>query len=283
MGCCFTCEVQDDCSYTILLKMPHDTTCHRIDTSGGNAWEYCDNINSQIKDLYKVTMTTWIVYNDETPDKTVSHGAHAKGILAWNDIIVTWLIHSVPKFPVAFHGTNDFPDIHSSELMYSQSFIHLTFPIRHLQQLLTQLFVMNPTVYITNYDCKSYAHIHKEKGSSLYKISRTLHHVAKSPENHKEFYEDVLIPEFGGHCYTETWVRGHACIETKDCTMAKKITWNDTTDYTYTHDHSKYCYSDNGWVMIGDLNRMTSQCKRGGGGIVIRDKLVCNAFRKIML
>ena len=36
------------------------------------------------------------------------------------------------------------------------------------------------------------------------------------------------------------------------------------------HDHSKYCYSDNGWILIGDMNRMTSQFHKGGGGIVVR-------------
>ena len=31
-------------------------------------------------------------------------------------------------------------------------------------------------------------------------------------------------------------------------------------------DHSKLA-----WVMVGDLNRMTSQVKRGGGGLIVKN------------
>ena len=64
--------------------------------------------------------------------------------------------------------------------------------------------------------------------------------------------------------------------------MIQKIKWNNDIIYSYTHDHSKFCYSDNGWVMISDINRMTTQFKRGGGGIIIQDKQISQLFKGIL-
>ena len=131
----------------------------------------------------------------------------------------------------------------------------------------------------SNYD--EYKDVYKTRDECFYQIDDTLHHVAKSPDLHKDLYEDIILPKFGGCCYTETWIRGHQCVDTKQCKMIDKISWSNNSIYSYTHDHSKFCYSDKGWVMIGDMNRMTSQFKRGGGGIVIHDKKIVELFKQI--
>jgi deoxyribonuclease-2 len=272
---------QPSSEYEIILKVPHGIKCFQInDTS--TAWEQNENINNSLKNLYKnITLDHWVVYNDETPEKTVGTGAHAKGILAWNNDTITWLIHSVPKFPLTFYGTSDFPDIHHSELEYGQSFIFIRFGIEHLENILTQLFIMHPTVYISNINYEKYKKLHKQKTSNIYKINDRIHHVSKSPDFHKDLYEDIVLPKFGGCCYTETWVRGHQCTDTNQCKMICKMNWNDTIVYSYTHDHSKFCYSENGWVMVGDINRMVTQFKRGGGGVILHDKNMVELFKKI--
>ena len=286
MGLCYSSSVKSiENSYDIILKIPHDEKCYQINHKN-NKWEYNENINHSLKKLYTDKLTNWVVYNDEHPDingisKTVSTGAHAKGILAWNDKVITWLIHSLPKFPQLFDGTNNFPDIDHAELQYGQSFIFIKMDILHLDNILKQLFIMHPSIYISNFNYDSYKYEYKHNEYNIYKINKNIDHVSKSPNYHKDLYEDIVIPNFIGPCYTETWVRGHHCIDNEQCKMINKIKWNNDLEYTFTHDHSKYCYSDQGWVMVGDLNRMTTQSKRGGGGIIIKDKKISHLFKEI--
>ena len=277
MGNCYSNQTLDSNQYNIFLKVPNSKKCFQVNNKS-NSWVYNEDINVSLKKLYNIKLNYWIVYNDETPTKTSSSCAHAKGILSWNNEIITWLVHSVPKFPEVFDGTNNFPDINHSELIYGQSFIFIKIDIKHLDNILNQLFIMHPNVYISNYN---YNYKNLNKDFNIYKISDNIQHVAKSSHYHKDLYEDILIPAFGGPCYTETWVRGHHCIDSTQCKMINKIIL-DNISYTFTHDHSKYCYSiDNGWVMIGDLNRMTTQYKRGGGGIIIYNDNLCKLFNSI--
>ena len=153
--------------------------------------------------------------------------------------------------------------------------------ILHLDNILKQLFIMHPIVYISNYNYDLYKNMYKHNEFNIYKINKDLSHISKSPRYHKDFYQDILIPNFNGPCYTETWIRGHECLDTNDCKMIKKIKWSEDLEYTFTNDHSKYCYSDQEWVMIGDLNRMTTQSKRGGGGIIIMNKNISQLFDEI--
>lgn len=283
-GLCNVCEpIFSPLSYNkvdIILKVPHGKNCFQI-RNNAKKWDFNEDVNSVIKSLYTIKFDNWIVYNDETPTKTDSNGAHAKGILAWNNKTITWLIHSVPKFPEVFEGTSEFPDIDESELIYGQSFIFIKICINHLEDILTQLFITDPNVYISNYDYARFKTLHKKIDTNIYKISSNLHHVSKSPKYHKDLYTDIVIPQFGGNCYTETWVRGHHCDECESCKMISKIVWPNDISYTYRQDHSKYCYSDKGWTMVGDMNRMTSQFKRGGGGVIIHNSRVCSLFKEI--
>jgi len=270
-------------SVSIILKIPHSKNCFQVDNdSHCNNWKFNKNINTVLKNLYdkNTKFKQWIVYNDESPDATHSNGGHAKGILAWNNEEITWLIHSVPKFPKKFNGTKHLSKsiIEDSELLYGQSFVFIKINISHLDNILKQLFVMQPHIYISNFEHKIYKDIHNTCFENIYEINNTLFHVAKSPSCDKDLYENILIHRFGGVCHTETWVRGHHCEDNDKCKMISKIDWGNGESYDYKRDHSKYCFSDNGWVMVGDLNRMTTQFKRGGGGLVIHNKKINALF-----
>jgi hypothetical protein len=52
--------------------------------------------------------------------------------------------------------------------------------------------------------------------------------------------------------------------------------------YKHTQDHSKYACNDE-YVIIGDLNRMTTQFERGGGGILIKDKKLATQINKLFV
>lgn len=48
-----------------------------------------------------------------------------------------------------------------------------------------------------------------------------------------------------------------------------------------THDHAKWGISvDSDWVCVGDINRMVSQRKRGGGTIAFQDNILWSALSK---
>jgi len=168
------------CEYEIVLKIPHGTTCFHANESTSFEWKCNEDVNKVLKNLYKdLHLEHWIVYNDETPIKTISTGAHAKGIIAWNNRVVTWLIHSVPKFPTEFNGTNEFPEINHSELEYGQSFIFIKIDIEHLENIMKQLFIMHPAIYITNVNCDEYRKNYKHETSNIYKINNKLYHATK--------------------------------------------------------------------------------------------------------
>jgi len=259
MGCCTSRP-----TYHILLKLPHGKQCFH---STGKEWVYEEDLHTILDTWYNTIYDDWVMYNDETPTYTVSSGAHAKGIVAWNRTKVSWLIHSVPKFPTVFHSRT----IPEPQLEYGQSFLFVTMPIHHLPKILTQVFIMHPTVYSSTISYESYESLYKSILTRTYSITPTMTHVAKSPCYHADIYEDLILPQFGGCLYTETWVRGHACEDTEQCKMIHTIQWKNGVKYTYMRDHSKYGYSDKGWMVVGDMNRMTTQHVRGGGGMVIRD------------
>jgi hypothetical protein len=100
----------------------------------------------------------------------------------------------------------------------------------------------------------------------MFTFNKRFIHLSKSPHYHKEFYSELLVPSFGP-CTTETWVRGHHCEDTETCKMATTMKWRN---YVYTTDHSKLAWSSK-WIMVGDLNRMTTQIVRGGGGMIVKN------------
>jgi deoxyribonuclease-2 len=276
-------EKEEEIFYTIILKAPHGKKTYFINY---NNWYYDDDINGVLKILFANKIYhSWLIYNDEGINKTCSTGAHAKGILTWNDTELIWIIHSVPKYPKTYDGTY-LPDIDDSELIYGQSFVYLKLNINKLNEILEQIHFMHPNIYLTNYN-----YTYKNKTTDTYKkieLSHNIFHISKTPHYHKDFYDDIIRLEFGGNIQTETWVRGNHCIDSENCKMIQSINWHNdnsglhNTKYDYKNDHSKFCISDNKWVLIGDLNRMTTQLKRGGGGILFKNIDIYNLFCKII-
>ena len=92
----------------------------------------------------------------------------------------------------------------------------------------------------------------------------------------------------------ETWIRGHHILEeplldTISLNLSNKII--DITSLQFENikwsekqDHSKWATSSpsGSHYWIGDLNRMTSQYKRGGGGFICLDPLLACAFDKLI-
>lgn len=74
--------------------------------------------------------TGWVCYNDETPEGSTASGTkfgHCKGILAWRQDRIAWLVHSVPAWPEAM-SNESLPPLVASGLRCGQSFLFLSLP-----------------------------------------------------------------------------------------------------------------------------------------------------------
>jgi hypothetical protein len=281
--------------------------------------------------------TNWIVYNDDPPlifnkaDSTFikppTTAGHCKGVLAWNDMEIGWLIHSVPCFPDFFCPDvtggieRVFSEMRHSEEIYGQSFGYFYFSWekegkemadKKIRELLKHIRIMEPCIYIskgfwdTSYSDNWHQGEEKEHEREVglnrwIGIDGKCEHYAKSPHFEEDFYEE-LAKQKGG-CRVESWISGqkvenspfvsnNTVMYSLKPSLSKTREGYEKIKIVESQNHSKWAVSclDNSltevierdfiapidkdkhkWVMIGDLNRMHSQWKRGGGGMLILD------------
>ena len=126
-------------------------------------------------------------------------------------------------------------------------------------------------------------------------MSESIIHIAKPPAHTHDIYQHISNYE-EGEWLVETWKRGHeikdqvpeGCISccwnsgSKSVIKeVKRLSWEDV-DWKESNDHSKWAASES-YLWIGDLNRMTSQFTRGGGGFLIKNPKLAKAFRKLVV
>ena len=130
-----------------------------------------------------------------------------------------------------------------------------------------------------------------QKGDNFESFSRD-QHAAKAGE----LYSTVISPKLDTPLIVETWRRGAGGVLASNCTKSAKshdvmnvaemnleVDGNKSTGtWQYIKDHSKWAISaesEKPFVCIGDINRMKSQLKRGGGTVCIKSKPVWTLFR----
>jgi len=302
-------QINTQCYTKVALKFPHGLVGAQYDEDH-KKFDAC-NIDDWLSSLYKNKLwTSWIVYNDESdhlnPDyneqekqekpekpkrgsvspsdksdnqlKSHSTGGHCKGILAWNATHVSWLVHSVPNFPRKYTGSTISP-IELSEHIYGQSFFHVTRQADEafVKQAIAHIYLMNAHVFMKH----NVPDVQQPKDMiSTLSFSEEITHIAKSPKNEIDIYSEYLTI-YATDWLVETWKRGHA--------ITTPSTVKDVTNlsifgvkYKESQDHSKWATCDQ-YYWIGDLNRMTSQYKRGGGGFLVKNQGVSNALKSIIV
>jgi hypothetical protein len=276
MGCCYS--VQKTANYDMVLKLPDTNEYLQYD---GNTFVKKIDINDWIKNLYQnKKYTNYIVYNDEHGDKVNGSCGHCKGILAWNNHKISWLVHSVPKFPEIFDG-NTISEIPKSGLEFGQSFIYVdNIDITQFELIIHNLYSMHPAIYISTETIPKSFKLFKKKCElpKSIEIHSNIFHIAKTSNHNLDIYEH-LSRYHKGQWTCRTWIRGNECNETSQVKNNKLIT-HENIIYKSTKDHSKYACNHE-YVIIGDLNRMTTQFDRGGGGIIIKDKKLAIEVNKL--
>jgi deoxyribonuclease-2 len=300
--CCSICKkttvIQEFC-----IKLPNGVKYIKYSDTDKTFNEH-DDINEWLKNLYKNSnYTSWIVYNDQIEKIGVqqTNKGHCKGIIAWNKDKISWLCHSTPNFPKYFDGC-EISELEKGEHIYGQSYqyIEVHYSDNLLNSIIQQITIMEANIYIEKYD--SFTDIHKNILSIRYNtntnyntkidfnkiyISDKIIHIAKSSKNNIDIYSDYIAKEYNSIWYIETWIRGHKILddneERKTHHLIRDISNLKYNSYEYNEkqDHSKWGATKN-LYWVGDLNRMTSQFKRGGGGFLIKNNNLSNALMNLI-
>lgn len=256
----------------VTLKAPGGKICNDSKCNSIEEWMTLNIFNHDWKGE--------LFYNDHPPFKknAFSNGGHCKGIVVWNNEKVGWLIHSVPKFPSVF--LNEIP---SAECIYGQSFAWIVLPINKKKDILSQLQLMGAHVY--HDPSNAFIHISMrpspENACRIIELDNNIFHIAKNESWGKDLFEDGIVPAFPNTQWkTETWSRPGQ-PPTKNVDRIEEVNWsvgNIHFSYNEHNDYSKWAISDKEHVWIGDINAMSSQFHRGGGGIIIKNTALFRTF-----
>lgn len=249
--------------------------------------------------------TGYILYNDERPDDDVTPDdanlGHTKGVLAFDldSNTAFWLLHSWPKFA----GGKDEP-----AAQYGQTYLCLTMDVQSaakIARLMTDHH--EPQVYKSrlpasgtvpnefNQLCGKINPNSMAAADSLDLVTlggMPFKVIAKNRRWNKDFWNELVGPTLGENIDVETWIRGPIPP------MADTDGIHKTFDIKYinlgplgahwawpeTHDHAKWAISEkNNWICVGDINRMISQRKRGGGTAAFQNDVLWTALSKTSL
>ena len=282
MGNCFCC-IKEREDLRVALKLPNGIAGLQYASNSGS-FIRITSLDDWLHSLYEgSSWTNWLVYNDETGHLDIKGQTkgHCKGILAWNDKSISWLIHSVPNFPRVFTG-NTISNIEPGEHIYGQSFCYTqcSYTAESLREILQQLSNMEPHIYIK----KMTDDVPKpEKKQAVRQIvfADKIWHLSKSSHHRIDFYSEHLCIDQESLWYVETWKRGSKIKKSSQYMRDIESLKFDGIEYKESQDHSKWAASTE-FCFIGDLNRMESQSKRGGGGILIHDPKMACAFRGLV-
>lgn len=248
--------------------------------------------------------TGWILYNDEMPadaQRTDSGSfGHTKGVLAFDTASKTalWLLHSWPKYADPKASGMPTP-------IYGQTFLCISLDLATASKIAAQMADhQEPQVYLSQVPSDL------DQTDPLYLLTQTLNPnaagdadvvecasrgglafkvIAKNRKWGKDFWNDLVGPTLNEDINVETWIRGdipptldsdgvHKCVDVKYIDLNPLgVPWS----WSETHDHAKWAISvDSDWVCVGDINRMVSQEKRGGGTIAFQDRRLWEALSK---
>jgi deoxyribonuclease-2 len=248
--------------------------------------------------------TGWILYNDEMP-AVVGHTddgskGHTKGVIAFDTASGTayWLLHSWPKFAEPNAKKDPTP-------MYGQTYLCISLDIATAGQIAAQMAThQEPQTYLCRtanlkpndplYALSTPSQSSPAPGTNVLDL-KTLKNktpfkvIAKNREWNGDFWNGLVGPTLGEDMDVETWIRGkippiadtdgiHKTFDIKYINlgpMGAHWAWPES------HDHAKWGLTlKNQWVCVGDINRMVSQRKRGGGTIAFQDVTLWNALSK---
>jgi deoxyribonuclease-2 len=252
----------------------------------------------------KDASTGWILYNDEMPSDA-DHSddgllGHTKGVIAFDvkSNTALWLLHSWPQY--ADPGVAAMPTP-----IYGQTFLCLSMDVATASSIAKQMATyQQPQTYLPHVPA-SLAHT-----DPLYELTQSLNMkvaggtneldcktlggqafkvIAKNRQWGKDFWNDLVGPTLKQDMDVETWIRGKIppTLDSDGVHKTFDIKYIDLRPlgapwaWPETQDHAKWGITKAGnWVCVGDINRMVSQEKRGGGTIALQNATLWQALKK---
>lgn len=295
--------------YWAALKGNHgdDTFFHDANTGGsfvpaepmsGNGSAIIKTVNQFYGSLG--ASYAYAMYNDDPTGSASSSRAHSKGVLLFDDTKGFWLVHSFPKWP----GSVEDGYAGLSSTTYGQSFLCVTFELSVLEKIASIQLMQWPEVYSSGVSddlagkLPNFASWIGRGKSTLDSASTPLRsysglsftHYGKSKACACDLYEDIVAPGVGSGLLVESWQRQEKMPNF--CTPSFKysvqnvslVTMSNGRSWKETQDHSKWAISSSGdyTACIGDINRMYSQEKRGGGTLCYQNRDLWSAFNSIV-
>ena len=217
-----------------------------------------------------------------------------------SDVTGFWMIHSAPKFPNISLPSYQYA---SNAITYGQNFLCVTMDsVDAFNTAAMQLRYITPWVYASNNmnseNTDSLEHWNELlkgnflNGTSVVNLTSSkvnshdtqliFNHLTRSGSLDIDIFESVISPYYGLGFEWETW-QDSSSDEPIYCTPdysydaedIEKLTLGDGWYVENKDDHSKFGISidDNtNIVCTGDMNRATSQEKRGGGYACFKDE-----------
>jgi deoxyribonuclease-2 len=250
--------------------------------------------------------TGWIMYNDEMPESVGKtddgNKGHTKGAIAFDTETNTgfWILHSWPKFNDPGAKADPTPQ-------YGQTYLCISLDIDTCRKIATQMADhQEPQVYYNHtadlpttdplYIITQPLNPKPPKKSDVLELTSIggmpFKVIAKNKQWDDDFWNDLVGPALGDDMDVETWIRGpippqadsdgiHKTFDIKYINLAALgVHWA----WPETHDHAKWGITlHSPWVCVGDINRMVSQKKRGGGTIAFQNRTLWQALSKTNL
>ena len=242
---------------------------------------------------------SYILFNDEpatTATSAVDATAygHTKGVWAWSGPDAFLLTHSIPLFPTGPGAVPAYGGLGANARIYAQTLACFSMDTSELATLAAQAMLNAPNIYerrvLAGTPTALIALANGTK-STVATCTNTafqavgipvLTYFAKSAAWNNELYSACVAPGLRSGLLAETWLRGSAagpaCGEYG--VLDVQALAFPGVSYKESQDHSKWAVGVTGAeVCVADINRMTTQYKRGGGAICWNNTVLSAALR----
>lgn len=250
--------------------------------------------DEELEQMMKPHLFGEYIENDWPTERLRPIVGHSKGVVAFELSGGFFFSHSVPNFPPRAQHGYSYP---SSGTRYAQTMLCVSFNVVNMDAITTQLTFNYPDVYDSNLPAsleglapKMRQMIDKVPDQSTPGFSartlvsrggQTFVNFAKSDLWGRSLYSEIVAPHLSSDLRVQTWQNGSGGKMNSTCDTRHNVENilevnlgpgpNGDMIYVTTKDHSKWAVSteplnaQQGWVCLGDVNRMESQNKRGGG------------------
>lgn len=290
-----------------MLKGPKGTESLYYDATTNGFVKPVHDLNSTttgalattLQQLWSEQTTDYLIFNDEPAGSTFVNFTvgHTKGIWAWNvaqDAAII-LQHSVPLFPLGPKQTTKYKGLGGNAWMYGQHFACFTLSISDLAIIAEQTVLTVPDMYDTRISSTAptslqllakgaFSQVPLCTNTSIQTLGGLeLSYYAKSTQWNNELYAECIAPNEQTSLLVESWIRGSAegpSCETQQVLDVQNVSYPYGLMFSEYNDHSKWAVSTTSdTVCASDINRMTTQYKRGGSAFCFEDATLSDVLR----